>query len=390
MRFHQEWLARADDPEALAWLCATFGKALPTTGIRKSDPRHDDLRLRFAPVFERLEVLERRGPHPDIAEALTAFIEAGRFGGRTVESTMGLYGPLLELLVAQESPAHLDRIRVLAEAPRSARATVRRALAHYVEAHLGGSTAPPAPTAVAGLWEAVYAAPDDRDRKRVLADHLVEQGDVRGTYMTLVQADPHSAEAERLLRKHRKAWLGPDLAAVLTNVTFQDGFLHGAGLGANSKGDADTWARAARDPRLATLRRLGHTRAKPAYHIPFLQLPRLEAIAMGARSLAVVAARDPGLEELELWGEVSPDELAEAVGPGTSTLRYLHVRARRADSLVVARAVGELGLSRHLERLRFDGAMMVDGAYTPATEALLADGWTITREAEAYMIFARG
>jgi hypothetical protein len=388
MAFHEDWLARADDPTALDWLCETFAKALPSTGIGKRDPGHDDLRLRYAPVFQRLEALTPRGPDVRIAEALTRFVESGKLGGRTVESTRGLYEPLLDALLAQASPTHVERIRRLVAAPTSSRATVRAYLAQYVSEHLGAAVAVE-PDAIDGLWATVYANPDDVDAKRILADQLVERDDPRGHYMALTFDDPYSKPAEKLLRKHRKAWLGPDLASVLVKTEFRDGFLHSAGLGPNTKGDAATWARAVRDPRLATLRVLRHSPAKRDYTLPFLQLPQVLRIEANVKYLSDLAARPPGLRELDVWGELSVEQVRELTGPGTEALRTLEIGARRAESLEVAKAVLAEPWCANLTELRFDGLMAVDGVPTAATNVFLEAGWSIKYRATAFMIFAR-
>lgn len=79
------------------------------------------------------------------------------------------------------------------------------------------------------LFAEVFAHPHDDERRRVLADYLLERGDPRGEFIALQvmgELGPHQRRREReLLREHGRAWLGP-LATVLRrdSVVFERGF----------------------------------------------------------------------------------------------------------------------------------------------------------------------
>lgn len=83
------------------------------------------------------------------------------------------------------------------------------------------------------LWrwlEALAQNPNDDDLRRVVADALSAEGDVRGEYMTLSLkratsrlSATHVKRLTKLFERHRGAWLGP-LETVLTTVGGHDGW----------------------------------------------------------------------------------------------------------------------------------------------------------------------
>jgi uncharacterized protein (TIGR02996 family) len=75
------------------------------------------------------------------------------------------------------------------------------------------------------LLEAIYAAPDDDGPRRVYADWLLSQGDVRGELIMLQCERREPRRAAALLAAHKKEWLGP-LApvVVLQTAKFERGF----------------------------------------------------------------------------------------------------------------------------------------------------------------------
>ena len=243
------------------------------------------------------------------------------------------------------------------------------------------------------LWAAVREDPDDAERKRRLAEHLVAQDDPRGRFMQLQMANPNSDEAAKLQRKHQKAWLGPDLAAVLSKVVFRDGLLHEAGL-ARSKADAATWARAAADPALATLRFLRYSRAKPDFTEPFLRLPSLRTVESDASWFPVIASRTTSIRRLLLgWKETEPSDIAALDGPGTAELRSLKLSSRYAAGVEVVEALAAAGWMNRLVQLslRTGEMMTAERVYTEHTLVVLAhEGWRTTYENYGVMVFRRG
>jgi len=84
----------------------------------------------------------------------------------------------------------------------------------------------------AELFRAVYANPGDDGAKQVLADLLIEQGDPRGEFIALQMQARRTRKAElkleRLLERHRSAFLGPLARVVLTSgQVWERGFLVG-------------------------------------------------------------------------------------------------------------------------------------------------------------------
>ena len=89
---------------------------------------------------------------------------------------------------------------------------------------LGKARPSPAANEVA-LLEAIYANPDDDAPRLVYADWLQERGDPRGEFIAMQLSSKRDPAAENaLVKKHKKAWLGP-LASILGgDLEFRRGF----------------------------------------------------------------------------------------------------------------------------------------------------------------------
>jgi uncharacterized protein (TIGR02996 family) len=87
------------------------------------------------------------------------------------------------------------------------------------------------PLHIEAMFQAVYDAPGECARREVLADALLEQGEVRGEFISL-QLDGSSRSRKRaakLLNRHRQAFLGPLADTVVPGTDeWQGGFLTGA------------------------------------------------------------------------------------------------------------------------------------------------------------------
>lgn len=84
----------------------------------------------------------------------------------------------------------------------------------------------PWPAGARPFLDAVLAAPDDDLPRRVLADWLLERGDLRGEFIAC-QLDGSSAAGKRahaLLAAHELTWLAP-LPVAIERWTFARGFL---------------------------------------------------------------------------------------------------------------------------------------------------------------------
>lgn len=70
------------------------------------------------------------------------------------------------------------------------------------------------------VLEALGAHPDDDALRGVVADALLEAGDARGEFISLVRRQPLPATARKraakLFARHRAAWLGPVADVALT------------------------------------------------------------------------------------------------------------------------------------------------------------------------------
>jgi uncharacterized protein (TIGR02996 family) len=111
-------------------------------------------------------------------------------------------------------------------------------------------------TLTESLFATVYASPGPDGPRAVLADHLLELGDLRGEFLMLQLAKsrtPLSHASQRrerqLLDAHELQWLGPLGAVVLpTTTTWERGFL----VAAQARLHGDTVG----DPRWATVQKL--------------------------------------------------------------------------------------------------------------------------------------
>lgn len=87
------------------------------------------------------------------------------------------------------------------------------------------------------LWRRIAEAPADLEPRAILADYLIERGDPRGQVIAWQLHGTARAmlRAHRLIRLHRRRWLGP-LDRVLTRrrTKFRNGMLEEVGIGMHS------------------------------------------------------------------------------------------------------------------------------------------------------------
>ncbi|GMU58554.1 MAG: hypothetical protein AMXMBFR34_03170 [Myxococcaceae bacterium] len=102
------------------------------------------------------------------------------------------------------------------------------------------------------LFQQVYEAPSDDGRRRVLADHLLQEGDPRGE-LIMLQFDTSARarkRADKLLERHRQAFLEPLRPVVVPGTdAWERGFL----VACSARLDGGL----AGCPAWATVRRLG-------------------------------------------------------------------------------------------------------------------------------------
>jgi uncharacterized protein (TIGR02996 family) len=85
------------------------------------------------------------------------------------------------------------------------------------------------PTLLDGLYEQVFARPEDDGPRVVLADHLTELGDPLGEFIAIQLAEPNGPTGlakgrVKQLKRHYEAWLPPGVQR--STAIFRRGFLH--------------------------------------------------------------------------------------------------------------------------------------------------------------------
>jgi uncharacterized protein (TIGR02996 family) len=303
--FHTAWIGlAASDTGACAtgWLASTINVRLPVAADRFGIIRPNYAQEKYAALFERIAALRLRAPDPRIARALTALVEEAPFSVWDIPGTMGIYRPMVDALVAAGDPRALTPLERLLEAPRAQKSIIRTVLTQLLPEALESLRAIPVsearaePTRAvratrtsaadgAELLERIHAAPEDDAARLVYADWLTERGDPRGELITLqvLDASGQASDAQHtrmrsLVRKHKDAWLGPRLAAVLRGVEFERGFLAVAELAQNASATPDGWKEAAADPALATLRELQQGRGNAQHYRTFITSPAARSL----------------------------------------------------------------------------------------------------------------
>ncbi len=219
----------------------------------------------------RVKALEHFGPHPYVARKITGWLLDAPFEGKNRAQCLG---PALEVLRACADPRStkvLAEVTTAAARPNTVRTVglknwmalkelATSAARWKVKAPVGsldglGAPAKARRVDLQTLWSEVFAAPDDVQRKLVLADALQEQGDARGEFIALQLArtgDQRPTKREKeLLAQHRETWMGP-LADVLRSPEYEGGLLVGGRL----KGSVDALESGLEHPSWQAVRRL--------------------------------------------------------------------------------------------------------------------------------------
>ncbi|HTJ82521.1 MAG TPA: ankyrin repeat domain-containing protein, partial [Polyangiaceae bacterium] len=231
------------------------------------------------------------------------------------------------------------------------------------------------------LFEAVYAAPDDDQPRRRLAERLTDAGDPRGELITL-QLDRHAAgtkatprEAE-LLAENARPWLG-ELISLLYDVEYERGFPAKAATGDGSEGEARSWPLFASGHgtqiEWSTITSLSMARHASIGTRGLLLGSRLaglrELVGVGMADFGALLSRDrPALEHLALAGGSNAARWSETI---TAHAGAIPARMPSLKRLRIAAPLGVLetivgGLAK-LEELSVDVGADVD-----CFEALLA------------------
>lgn len=326
--FQRGWVELvADAPiEAVGYLCRTLTRCLqgPET------------------LIDRVGRLARLPADPRIAEALTEIVVRGPLGAWGPDEARSIYGPMLALIAVSGDVRQLEPLREAQKNPRSPSRTAREYLVGALPSHverLGQIVPADLPESELATWRALVAPEPLREERTdaellkavrdepaedgprlVYADWLEARGDPRGELIQLQIAgasDETDKRVRALLRQHKEEWLGPDLACVLARPRFERGFLASAELEQNSVAEEAVWQRAARDPALATLERIGLGRSNLRHYQAFLEGGALTALDTAdvpapaiLKKLLTLPIRER-LRRLDLWKLPPPRVLTQ-------------------------------------------------------------------------------
>lgn len=420
--FHAAWMAEAShgsDAVRTGWLARTLTTRLPIHTHRYGIVRDDYASEKYAALLERVQQLRGHGRDPRIATAFAEVIWRAPYNVGYVRQCAVVYGPILEGLVEQGDARVVERLRMLVRAPRARVASTRRFFADElpaaIEALDRNRVGPPAdasrwralvpeqpvvePSAgEAELLDAIYEDPDDDEARLVYADMLQTRDDPQGELIALQMMPAAQADATRakrvksLVRKHRDAWLGDDLARVLTRVEFERGFLAKAALAQNAVTDDSGWERAARDPRLATLEVLEKGRGNAHWYGLFVMSPAtrslrsIEIPTWGFLQSVTNMERARRLRHLSLPRSPRSKQLdLLAKAPGLAGVDALSIFARDGYE----RLVEELAASKLSGRLRWLGIQAMWPNEPPVADVLASiDRLPTTLTSLAYLFGA--
>lgn len=371
--FHAGWMAvAARDGTAVAtgWLARRLTHGIPWYDGGDAGRGH----LASHPVHQRLVALSSRGPDPRIGVMVLRLAREPRLRQWVWEVGDGLYTTFTDALIAAGDPDAFEEVREMARRPRPFRQPLPAWLAATVlPGVLPEIEASALPDDVAAAWvavgespaaldgaeshfAAVFADPEDDAARAVLADVLQQAGDPRGELISLQLAGGAAAKGriEEILREHRDDLLGPDLSRVLSNVVFRRGFPEEAILRREGLALAEVWERAIRDPRLGTLRFLGHAGGIHGRYGDFLASPAMRGLRRAEiRNIAAARALAAGsplpVEELLVSCSADGALLRMLAAPAFHRLRHLVLAGRYAH--VDVPSLVDSGLGKRLEVL---------------------------------------
>ncbi|WP_164020849.1 TIGR02996 domain-containing protein [Pyxidicoccus trucidator] len=217
------------------------------------------------------------------------------------------------------------------------------------------------------LLARVAANPDDDGPRLVLADHLLEQGDPLGEFITLqCMPQPDEVRVARLLEVHRNRWaapLGP--CAVLESVRFERGFPVAVQVGA-----PPSWHLPPPGPFWSTVREIAWAWLGREARADWLAHPHLRRVTV-LRQVNAEVARRLGLHplavrRLELRGQLTRD--GPDVFTGLAALPHLSwVEVQEAEPQDVHLCASS-PLARRLERFEASSPGAWSLAVVPAAE----------------------
>ncbi|MEW5738211.1 MAG: TIGR02996 domain-containing protein [Myxococcota bacterium] len=369
LKFSSAWRAALGDIVHRAWALESVLELLPG---KDSDSKCEAL-------LERLRALEQLEGDPRIAARMLALVELDPplLGFTEVREVLGrvlvrhgdgsLRGPLLAVL--EKSPRETGLREVVDALPAEARLAGDVALAWRALLPSRPKPSGEAP------WEAAVTARDDDGPRAVLADWLLEHGDVRGEFIALqlkeARGEASEDEVKRaaaLLAEHRVAWLG-EVARIVHRAEFRRGFLHTLELAGSWSLARQAWAQVTAAKELETVEVLEPGEATGPIYAPFVASPVLaqlrRVVLWEDVTLAALEERLPAsLRGIEVrrWKRFETKvRLRERVLPLLERLESL-------DELAVPAEFVELIPPARLAKLKWLGA---DGAELRHAKALL-------------------
>jgi uncharacterized protein (TIGR02996 family) len=335
--FHAAWLSRAENADAvtIGWLAKTLREKLEVHEDHFGLLRDDYARTKYAKWFERLGALTKYASDPRVSSALCGVFEDMTLSVWDVRMTTQVYEPIASMLMGSADTRSVDRLRVVLETPTAKKQVLREVAAELLPDIIATLERLKAPllddeatwraiddrvvnvsTPTAHESQLLVHALEDESARGIYADALIERGDARGEFIAL-QIDGSQAALKRantLLKKHSEAWLGP-LHFVLRGCAFERGFLVEAELAQNSAATPEVWSEAARDARLATVRRLNKGRGSAEHLYDFYdggELRSLECFDVPSHeAFAHAASFKNTVREMVLFERCSRDRAAE-------------------------------------------------------------------------------
>lgn len=307
--FHRRWLALATDVGSRSFCLRHLTSKLPKLWNGAEHPAGE----KSDAVLERLAVFAAVDPDPRVARTIVALLELRQPVTRASD-VEELMWRLLSIHGDDGTRAALEAARALDDAePEAIAALTLPAPVALDAAELAtwGAIEPPRPKHDASaLFREVLAAPRDDAPREVLADVLQETGDPRGAFIALQLREARGeasaeaiAEAEELIARHGKDWLGA-LRSIVYRAWFRRGFLSRLELAGAWSSNA--WDTVAADPTLATIEEVDPGQANTKVYARFLEsdaLRSLRAVTVMADDVwAVVKRRGGSLVRLRCTG----------------------------------------------------------------------------------------
>lgn len=233
-----------------------------------------------------------------------------------------------------------------------------------------------------GLLQRVWMDPDDVGAASRYAQALCERGDPRGTYVRLSMTGRDPERASRLLRRHRREWLGDCLADVLLRECFDGGFLRAVALRRDVT--VESVAAISRSPELRTVQRLRQGFAPLDAYRALVESPMLTGLRdLYLPTTCLGSGEIPFVAPIEtLWLTTQPTGVALDLlmqDPHFADLRKLGLRNYPGGSAErIVRCATQLPLT-HLA-LPGEPARLLPALFDTGLRRLRVGGWSLSQD----------